>query len=157
MFRATSRWKGWLYQVKFSKLYLFIFNWLLYIYSLTTSYPYIETPILALHSSTDSTIRFCYENESDTDFWQKWKDELAGIGREMAAAKPDDIGLFLVNCKFHGASGYYYDNVEVALLDSGNPDDKMLMKDVIFNFISETHPFQAIDDMSEKNPKCQHF
>jgi len=36
--------------------------------SATTSYPYITTPILFLHSSTDQRLRYCYEPESDTEF-----------------------------------------------------------------------------------------
>jgi len=120
--------------------------------SVTTAYPYLSTPILILHSSTDKTIRYCFEPESNTDFWQQWKDELAAIGQEMAAARPDDIGLFLVNCPFHGALGNSYDNMEVPLLDSTDPDEKILLRETLYNFIKETHPYQAIDDMTTKNP-----
>ena len=110
-----------------------------------------------LHSSTDTTIRYCFEDDSNTEFWQQWKNELANIGREMAASKPDDLGMFLVNCKFHGALGNSYDNMEVPLQDSDDPDDVILLRDILYNFVNEIHPFQAIDDMSVKNPNCQKF
>ena len=126
------------------------------LFSATTSYPYITTPILFLHSSTDQRLRYCYEPESDTEFWQRWKDELADIGQEMAAAKPDDIGMFLINCPFHGAVGTSYDTVEVSVLDGSDPDEKILLRDALHNFIKETHPYQAIDDMNIKNPGCNH-
>ena len=72
----------------------------------------------------------------------------------MAEAKPDDMGMFIVNCKFHGALGNSYDNMEVPVLDSGNPDEKILLRDILYNFVKENHPFQAIDNMSVKNPDC---
>ena len=110
-----------------------------------------------LHSSTDTTIRYCVEPDSNTEFWQKWKNELADIGREMAASKPDDMGMFLVNCKFHGALGNSYDSMEVPVLDSEDHDDMILLRDILYNFVKQTHPFQAIDDMSVKNTNCTHF
>ena len=120
--------------------------------SATTAYPYVETPALALHSSTDTTIRICTEDSEE--FWQRWKDELADIGREIAAARPD-VGMFIVNCPFHGAVGSSYNTMEVPLVDSSNPDDKILLRDLLYNFIKEEHPFQAIDDMSlKRNPNC---
>ena len=108
-----------------------------------------------LHSSTDKTIRYCHPGESDTEFWQRWKDELAGIGREMAEAKPDGIGMFLVNCKFHGALGSAYDKMPVSVLDSDSPDDVILLRDSLYNFVKGIHPFQAIDDMTVINPGCR--
>ena len=108
-----------------------------------------------LHSSTDTGIRYCFEEDSNTEFWQQWKNELANIGREMAASKPDEIGMCLINCKFHGAlGGSTYDKMEVPLLDSDNPNDMILLRDILYNFVNEIHPFQAIDDMSVMNPGC---
>ena len=128
----------------------------IHIFSVTTAYPYISTPILFLHSSTDRTIRYCCEPESDTEFWQRWKDEMADIGHEMSEHRPDDIGLFLVNCPFHGALGNSYDNMEVSVLDGQDPDTKILLRDTLANFIKGTHPYQAVDNMTIKNPNCNH-
>ena len=109
--------------------------------------------MLTLHSSTDTTIRFCYED--NPEFWQSWKDELGDIGREIAAARPD-LGMFLLNCPFHGAVGNYYSNAEVSTMDSDNPDDKMFLRDILYNFMKGIHPYQAIVDMTVKNPNCKH-
>ena len=122
--------------------------------SATTAYPYITTPILLLHSSTDTTIRYCYEDTEE--FWQRWKQELADIGTTIAAYHPEGFGIFLVNCPFHGAVGHSYTNMEVPLLDSSNPGETILLRDLIDNFMKEKHPYQAIDDMSvTKNPNCK--
>ena len=71
----------------------------------------------------------------------------------MASARPDDMGMFIPNCKFHGALGNAY-ALEVPLID--DPENKILLKDILYNFIKETHPFHAIDDMTIKNPNCKH-
>ena len=106
---------------------------------------------MVLHSSTDTVIRMCYEDTPE--FWQRWKDELAELGREVAAARPD-MGMFVVNCPFHGTVSNYYANAEIPLLDSDNPGDKILLRDILYNFMKGTHPYQAIDDMSVMNPAC---
>ena len=79
--------------------------------SLTTAYPYMATEFLALHSSTDTTIRYCYEDTPE--FWQRWREELASVATEISAALPDQAGMFIVNCPFHGAIGNAYSNMEV--------------------------------------------
>ena len=109
---------------------------------------------MILHSSTDTTIRICYDDSPE--FWQRWKNELADIGREIAAARPD-LGMFIVNCPFHGTVGGYYANAEIPLLDSENSDDKILLRDILYNFMKGTHPYQAIDDMISQNMNCSSF
>ena len=106
---------------------------------------------MVLHSSTDTTIRIC--TEDTPEFWQKWKDELSQIGREVALARPD-IGMFLLNCPFHGAVGGYYANADIPTLDSDNTDDKIFLRDILYNFMKGIHPYQAIDDMTIENPNC---
>ena len=121
--------------------------------SATTAYPYVTTPMLLLHSSTDTTIRYCYEDTEE--FWQRWKQELADIGTTIAAYHPEKAGMFLVNCPFHGVVGHSYTNMEVPLLD-GDPGQTIRLRDLVDNFMKEKHPFQAIDDMSVvKNPNCK--
>ena len=61
--------------------------------SATTAYPYLLTPSLLLHSATDTTIRGCYDDTPE--FWQRWREEIADIGREIAAARPDEVGCYL--------------------------------------------------------------
>ena len=122
-------------------------------FSATTGYPYLDTPALVLQSSTDVVIRICYEDT--TEFWQKWKNELAEIGRNVADAKPDQVGIFLLNCPFHGAIGNYYENAEVPLIDTEIPGEQMFLKDVLNNFMKGSHPFQAIDNMTSINPNCK--
>ena len=87
------------------------FENIVYLYSATTAYPYVTTPMLLLHSSTDTTIRYCYEDTEE--FWQRWKQELADIGATIAEYHPENFGIFLVNCPFHGAVGHSYTSMEV--------------------------------------------
>ena len=108
---------------------------------------------MILHSSTDTTIRFCNEDNNSTEFWQKWKNELSDIAMEIAEVRPD-LGMFILNCLFHGAVGWYYNWAEVPLVDSEDPDSKILLRDILYNFIKGIHPYQAIDDMSVMNPAC---
>ena len=112
----------------------------------------MSTPMLLLHSSTDTTIRYCYEDTEE--FWQRWKQELADIATTISAFHPEKFGGFLVNCPLHGVVGHSYNNMQVPLLD-GSPGETILLKDLIYNFMTEKHPYQAIDDMSlVKNPNC---
>ena len=108
---------------------------------------------MILHSSTDTTIRFCNEDNNSTEFWQKWKNELSDIAMEIAEVRPD-LGMFILNCPFHGAVGWYYNWAEVPLVDSEDPDSRILLRDILYNFIKGIHPYQAIDDMSVMNPAC---
>ena len=122
-------------------------------FSASTGYPYLDTPALVVHSSTDVTIRICYEDTPD--FWQRWKNELAEIGKNVVKAKPDQVGMFLLNCPFHGAVGNYYENAKVPLVDSDIPGEQILLKNILNNFMKETHPFQAIDNMTVVNAGCK--
>ena len=63
------------------------------------------------------------------------------------------IGLFLVNCPLHGAVSHAYSNMAVPVVDGGGART-VLLRDILTNFIRETHPFQAIDDMSVLNENC---
>ena len=108
---------------------------------------------MILHSSTDTVIRICNEGNNSTEFWQKWKNELADIALEIAEVRPD-LGMFILNCPFHGTIGSHYKDAEVPLVDGESPEDKILLRDILYNFIKGTHPYQAIDDMSVKNPAC---
>ena len=94
---------------------------------MTTAYPYISTPSLILHSSTDWTVRCCivlycivllhcfgrYCYDDTTEFWQQWQAELAGVAREIAAARPE-FGVDILSCPFHGAVNWAWDYLEVA-------------------------------------------
>ena len=123
----------------------------MYSSSATTAWPYIETPAMILHSSMDTTIRIC--TEDSPEFWQRWRNELSDIGKEIASARPD-LGIFIVNCPFHGTVGGYYANALIPLLDSEYPDDKILLRDILYNFMKGNHPYQAIDNMSDLNDAC---
>ena len=48
-------------------------------------------------------------------------------------------------------------NLKVPLIDSDIQEDKILLRDVLYNFIHEQHPYQAIDDMSAQNINCSDF
>ena len=74
---------------------------------------------------------------------------------EIATEKPE-IGLFIPNCPFHGGIGanLTYWGMEVPLVDSEYEGDKEVARNVIVNFMNQSHPYQAIDDMSVRNPKC---
>ena len=50
-----------------------------------------------------------------------------------------------------------YSRMGVATLDGAGEGDTILVRDLLYNFVKETHPFQAIDDMSVKNTNCTQF
>ena len=41
------------------------------------------------------------------------------------------------------------------LLDSAQVEDKLVLRDVLYNFMTGQHPYQAVDDMSVKNQDCK--
>ena len=47
--------------------------------------------------------------------------------------------------------------LKVPLIDSEIPEDKILLRDILYNFIHEQHPYQAIDDMTSQNKNCSNF
>ena len=47
--------------------------------------------------------------------------------------------------------------LKVPLIDSDIQEDKILLRDILYNFIHEQHPYQAIDDMSAQNTNCSDF
>ena len=47
--------------------------------------------------------------------------------------------------------------LKVPLIDSEIPEDKILLRDILYNFIHEQHPYQAIDDMTSQNMNCSSF
>ena len=104
-------------------------------------------------SSEDTVIRMCYEN--DPEFWQQWRNELATIARTIITEKPN-IGLFLPNCPFHVGlfNNLTYQGLEVPLVDSEDFNEKGFLRDLLVNFMNTEHPYQAIDDMANRNPNC---
>ena len=67
------------------------------------------------------------------------------------------MGMYVVNCPFHVAVVFpnSYTEMEVPLLDSTGGEQKMSLKALLANFVKGTKPFQAIDDMTAQNPKCE--
>ena len=65
--------------------------------------------------------------------------------------------MYVVNCPFHVAVVFpnSYTEMEVSLLDGGAAGEKMSLRDLLANFVKGTKPFQAIDDMTAQNPKCE--
>ena len=119
----------------------------------TTSYQYITTPILFLMSSEDTVIRMCYE--SDEEFWQSWREELASVARRICQDR-QDVGMFLASCPFHQALFYNasYSEMAVRLLDSENQQDSAVLRDVLLSFVNRQHPYQAVDDINTRNENC---
>lgn len=121
-------------------------------FSVADFYSYIETPIMLLMSSEDTTIRYCYEDSPE--FWDEWRDELAKRARAMIKEVPR-MGMYLANCPFHGAlgRGVTWDDMELPLLD-GAENETGILKYLLANFLHNAHPFQAIDNMTHRNPLC---
>ena len=121
-------------------------------FSASTSYPYIETPIMFLMSSEDTVIRMCYE--SDEEFWQRWREELGTVAGRITEERPE-VGMYLANCPFHQALFYpaSYSEMEVTLVDSQD-HQRAVLRDILVNFIKGEHPYQAIDDMTRTNDNC---
>ena len=120
--------------------------------SASTAYPYVETPIMLLMSSEDTVIRICYDE--DEAFWDQWREELATIARNIIAEKPND-GMYIANCPFHEALFFdpTYEAMEIPLIDA-QTNEVGVLKHLIKNFVTGKHPFQAIDNMKERNPLC---
>jgi len=120
--------------------------------SASTAYPYVETPSMLLMSSEDTVIRICYDNSPE--FWDKWRTELGALARNMTAEMPNN-GIYIANCPFHESVFYdaSYESMEVPLLDGGEGEVGVL-KQLIENFVTDKHPYQAIDDMDSRNPLC---
>ena len=55
--------------------------------------------------------RYCYEDTPE--FWARWRAELAGVAREITAASPDQFGVWLLNCAFHGAVWYRWTHGDI--------------------------------------------
>ena len=115
-------------------------------------------------------IRYCYDDT--TEFWQQWQAELAGVAREIAAARPE-FGVDILSCPFHGAVNWAWDYLEVAtqhntmlqlqsqylivqvpVLDGDTEGEKMVVRDIIANFMRQQHPYQAVDEVAMRNPTC---
>ena len=121
--------------------------------TVTTSYKYIDTPIIFLMSSEDTVIRMCYE--SDEEFRQSWRQEVASMARKISQDR-EDVGMFLANCPFHQALFYNasYSEMSVEMLDSETQQERAVLRDLLLNFVTRQHPYQAVDDMSVRNPNC---
>jgi len=120
--------------------------------SASTAYPYVETPIMLLMSAEDTVIRIC--TDDDPEFWDAWRYELEALARKIVSEVPE-IGMYIANCPFHEAMFYdpTYAGMEIPLLD-GEDGEAGVLKDLVANFLKGQHPFQAIDDMSIRNPLC---
>ena len=74
----------------------------------------------------------------------------------LAQASPT-LGMYVVNCPFHVAVVFpnSYKQMKVSVLDSGNTNDKLVLRDLLANFVKGNKPYQAIDDIANQNPKCE--
>ena len=120
--------------------------------SASTAYPYVETPTMLLMSSEDTVIRIC--TEDTPEFWDGWRAELEALARKMISEVPN-LGMYIANCPFHEAAFYdpTYGEMEIPLID-GNEGEAGVLKHLIANFLANQHPYQAIDNMSIRNPLC---
>ena len=86
----------------------------------------------------------------------QWATEMETVARNMTQAKPT-IGMYVVNCPFHVAVVFpnSYTEMEVPVVDGGNGGEKMNLRDLLANFVKGTKPFQAIDDMTATNSRCE--
>ena len=68
--------------------------------------------------------------------------------------------IYTVNSIYTVSTQYLhiiYTDMQVPLLDSEVPGDKILLRDILNNFMKEQHPYQALDDMSVNNQNCTTF
>jgi len=122
--------------------------------SINTAYTHLTTPIMLLTSATDSNTldELCAQG----NFVDKWAEELDTLARSMTQASPT-LGMYVVNCPFHVAVVFpnSYKQMKVSVLDSGNTNDKLVLRDLLANFVKGNKPYQAIDDIANQNPKCE--
>merc|ERR1712192_270686 len=64
-----------------------------------------------------------------------------------------ETGIFVSNCPHHVSmlDNTIWGEMEVATLDSGTT---LTYKQAVANWLRGTHPFQALDDPNQMNPKC---
>ena len=69
------------------------------------------------------------------------------------------MGMYVVNCPFHVAVVFpnSYTEMEVPLIDGGDGGERMSLRGLLANFVKGSKPFQAIDDMTAKNPLCEEW
>ena len=79
------------------KVTLIIYN---IIFSLSRSYPYLETTTMILTSANDDVLTNPCNNKNDEVFKKPWRDELASLVRMMSADRPD-FGFYIENCPYH--------------------------------------------------------
>merc|ERR1712013_978485 len=120
--------------------------------SASTAYNYVETPSMILMSSEDTVIRICYDNSPE--FWDEWRVELAALARVMITEVPS-LGMYIANCPFPVSTTYdaSYNSMEVPVED-GVEGEVGVLKQLIANFLTNKHPYQAIDDMEIRNTLC---
>ena len=72
----------------------------------------------------------------------------------MAQARSNN-GVFIANCPYHVAVVFddAYTKHAVNTIDGGS--DKIVLRDLLNNFIKQVKPHQGVDDMTTLNPSCQ--
>jgi len=125
----------------------------------STYYMDIETPwmIVAPLEEIEPTVHPCApEYPENPDFWARWRQQLYGITLELSQELPE-TGIFVSNCPHHVSmvNNAIWGEMEVATLDSDSATT-LTYKQALANWLKGTHPFQALDDPNQMNPKCDY-
>jgi len=123
--------------------------------SFSSSYQYIDTPLMVVHNYIDPVVLGSCAPElsnENMNYWKTWMQQVYQLSLQFIQDKPSN-GLFVPRCFFHVLSKN--DNgwgvIEVPLVDS---NETILLKDIINNWLSGVGLFHAIDNPTEQNTFC---
>lgn len=119
-------------------------------------YNFIETPLMVVHNYIDKTVSGeCSPDLSpeNQEYWKAWNWQVLQLSQQFMKAKPGN-GLFVPNCHFHVLAKTHkaWHVIEVPLAGTG---DKVLLKDIMQNWLTGDGPYQAIDSNMAMNDRCQ--
>ena len=75
------------------------------------------------------------------------------LGTTMANAR-SDVGIFFANCPYHVAVVFEDAYKKHSLPTVDGNGEKVVLRDLLPNFVKQQKPYQAIDDMTTLNANC---
>jgi len=121
----------------------------------SSSYHFIDTPLMVVHNYIDPVVTgSCAPevNNENAQYWNQWMQQVYQLSMQFIQDKPSN-GLFVPRCFFHvlAKNEKAWSGIEVPVVGS---DDTILLKDIINNWLTGAGPYQAIDNPSEENQFC---
>merc|ERR1711910_34755 len=120
----------------------------------SSSYKFIETPLMLVHNYIDPIVQgdcapsLTTENQ---DYWDQWIQQVQQLSQQFIQDKPQN-GIFMLHCYFHvlTKNEKSWSQIPVPAVDTEQP---ILLSDIIHNWLTGDGSFQAIDTLT-KNLNC---